>query len=387
MVNKNPLVILSAHCAPSPTSAAEIMSSLGEQYTKSREVYFITQTKFAFGENSTFGLIYGIKNPFLKSENRFLRFFGEIFCPLFLAIFFGIYLRLRLKTYDVIGYSPTALQFPLYFVFKKKAVTSILILRDIFPLWMADAGLINKQSFIFKILEFISQIQYRLVDYIAVQHQSDIKLLPSRFQEKCFELASFYSDPPSNGFISPDKSAYFNLGCFGTFGAAQGWEVAILILDKILREHDEVNISFFGSNNSSLSKNCFSLEVRDRVHIRPALYGPELISELNCIDVGFFALSDQLLNSNIPGKFINYCRYGIPTFALCDINSHVAELVRNHNLGCVLPINDVEFTVKQFREFKPTLKTLNRDLITDYFSEYHSVRSATKKLDRVLHDN
>ena len=86
-----PLIVISAHCKPLPTSAANHMCDIAEYFSERTDVFFITQTHWAFGRKTDFGKLYGIKSPFIKSTNNILRLIGEIIVPLLLSVTFGMF--------------------------------------------------------------------------------------------------------------------------------------------------------------------------------------------------------------------------------------------------------------------------------------------------------
>jgi hypothetical protein len=361
------------------------MCDLAESFTADRRVFFITQTKFSFGKKYQYGTLFGIKNPFIKSQNHHLRFLGEIIFPVLLALTFGLYCRFIVRDYDVVAYSPTALQFPLMSVLKQKNTKQVLILRDIFPGWMADANIIERSSIVFNILDKLSSVQYRLSNVIAVQCAADVDLLEARFREKCVVLNSFFKDLPTDQkIVKKINPKSVEMGCFGTFGLAQGWEDAINDIDFILLNHHNVHISFYGSNNKNLEKKLFSKEVRDRVTICGAIKGDEFSNRIKEMDIGFFSLADEIHGSNIPGKFIDYCKYGLPTFALCNSKSHIAKAIKDNRLGYVAQINDRKMVLAKFSEMLARYELINKEKIYNYFESFHSVNSAKNDIYALL---
>jgi len=379
------VIIVSAHCEPLPTSAAAHMCDLAEKLQAERAVDYMTQTKFSLGRKSRFGTVFGFRNPFIKSQNHYLRLFGELVFPLLLAATFGLYLRTCLRNYDVVAYSPTALQFPLLTILKRKDQKQFLILRDIFPQWLADANILSDKTFSFKIFKKLSSFQYYLSNVIGVQAADDIALLDPKFRQKCIVLNSFYNQHPSHQkYEKIFNRDNIEIGCFGTFGKAQGWLRAIRILDQILLSYPNVNLSYYGSNNARLNIELFSENVRGQIQIHNALTGEKFSERIQEMDIGFFSLESGISRSNIPGKFVSYCKYGIPTFALCDAQSNVANLIRDHELGCVWDIRDEIGALDAFANFESNYEKLNKRKILDYFVQHHSTSMAINCINNAL---
>ena len=123
-----------------------MMSDLARKAVISRDVYVITQTATSFGRKKDVGYVYGLRNPFIKTKSSLLRLICEIIFPILLSLSFGIYLRFKLRQYNLVLYSPTTMQWPLTIALKKRKVKQFLILRDLFPEWLADAKILGKKS-------------------------------------------------------------------------------------------------------------------------------------------------------------------------------------------------------------------------------------------------
>lgn len=380
------LIIVSAHGSPMGTSAAAHMGDLAEYLTSDREVYYITQSKFSFGRKSRQGIIFGFKNPFIKSKNLGLRFLGEVFYPFLLAITFGFYCRVFVRNYDIIAYSPTALQWPLMLILKTTRSHQILILRDLFPDWLIDTNVLTAESYVYCILKFFSHIQYYFSDIIGIQAIDDKERLPSNLRHKTVIINSFYSQLLNDISILENKNleSVVNFGCFGTFGHAQDWQKSLKIINEALLQDKKLRFHFFGSANPSLEIKCFSESVRSQVSINKTVTGSKLEEELYKTDIGFFSLSADIVNSNIPGKFITYCKYGLPTFALGNSNSYVADLITKNELGHLSNINNPNEAVSQILKISQDYKYMDKKRIGRYFVDNHSVEYVGAKIQHYL---
>ena len=266
------IIIISAHVDPLPTSAARMMSDLAETLKQHRRTYVITQTETLFGKKKNFGTVYGIRNPCIKSKSNFLRLIFEVAIPILIAFSLAIYLRFAVRKYDIVVYSPTTMQWPISLVLRKVGVKQYLILRDLFPDWLADNGILKKKSPVYKTLYALSSIQYYISDIIACQSEVDINLLPAKVRRKSTVLNSFYKrykelDIHPGG--SHEKS--IRLCYVGSFYEAQDWRYSVRLFDYILLKHPNVHIDFIGSGNPYLEKNLFAKEARNRVGIKKAI--------------------------------------------------------------------------------------------------------------------
>ena len=113
----------------------------------------------------------------LRNRSRASRLIVEIINPFFLYL---KYIRnFRHKAYDgCIVYSPSIFWYFLVKLLSKKINgKKILILRDLFPLWLAQIGMLNSNSFIYRILDYFCVRQLQTFDTILVQHADDAIIL------------------------------------------------------------------------------------------------------------------------------------------------------------------------------------------------------------------
>lgn len=382
------LIVISAHCSPMTTSAAAHMGDLAEHFLLDRKVYYITQSRFSLGRKFRYGIVFGFTNPLIKSTNLQLRFLGELIYPFLLALTFGLYCRIFVRNYDIIAYSPSALQWPLMAVLKKRKSYQILILRDLFPEWLMDSNVLIAKSYIYIILKFLSHLQYYLSDIIGVQAIDDMERLPPNLWDKTVVIKSFYSQLSKNQKIpKPEKNKKnVEFGCFGTFGYAQDWRKSLKIINEALLKDDKLRFHFVGSGNPELESACFSKSIRSQITIRKAVTGTDFEEALSNIDIGFFSLSPVIKNSNIPGKFITYCKYGLPTFALGDNKSHIAKLITENRLGYLCDINNTDEAVSQMLKISREYRDMDKTIISRYFVDNHSVEYVGARIQHLLHD-
>lgn len=116
--DRKALILVSAHLDLLPTSAAKMMSDLARKAVESHDVYVITQTTTSFGRKKDVGYVYGLRNPFIKTKSSLLRLICEIIFPILLSLSFGIYLRFKLRQYNLVLDSLTTMQWPLTIVLK-----------------------------------------------------------------------------------------------------------------------------------------------------------------------------------------------------------------------------------------------------------------------------
>ena len=228
-------------------------------------------------------------------------------------------------------------------------------------------------------LDDISRIQYSLSDVIGCQSERDIERLTPRFRAKALKLNSFY-DYNENGTFHPhDEKFNITRFCYvGSFYVAQDWKKVIKILNKVLTNNKDIRVDFFGTGNPLMTKDVFIDEVKHQVTINDPLTGNQLEACMKQYDVGLFSLSSDINNSNIPGKFLMYCKLGIPSLAIVSPDTEESAIIKDNNLGAVGNIDNETSACKAFSKVILNCRAYDSPAISNYFKKNYSVDAALK---------
>ncbi len=332
---------------PSRTSAALQMRDLAVEFLK----HGITPIVITPGTNSQIpyhlteidGIrVLKLKTIEYKNVNRIRRTIAEILMP-FLMIRNFRRSAFRKDHWDaVIWYSPTIFLGPfIYYLKKYNTGSSYLILRDIFPAWALDLGLLRKGPlyYFFRIFE---KFQYSVADYIGVQAVGNLeyfKSWPSLENKKIEVLQNWLSPKPlSSCSIDVSILTIGNRKIFiyaGNMGIAQGMGDLLNLAEALLTRSD-IGFLFIGrgsdmellkrdANKRGLVNTVFCNEI-DAGQI-PALYA-------QC-HVGLIALDARHHTHNIPGKFLSYLYSGLPVMAIINPGNDLQSIIEKNRVGRV----------------------------------------------------
>lgn len=249
----------------------------------------------------------------------------------------------------IIWYSPSIFFGPLVSVLKQKSgCRSYLIIRDIFPEWAADMGLMSR-GIPYKFFKAIANYQYSLADVIGIQSQGNDKYFKDWIKGagRRLEVLNNWIGEPATRACSIQISETVLRGrtifvYAGNMGVAQGMDVLLNLADS-LRHKSEVGFVFVGRGSESarlkreaaarnLSNTLFFDEI-DPDEI-PALYA-------QC-HVGLLALDQKHKSHIIPGKFLTYMQAGLPVLAVVNSGNDLSELIRDERVGVSIDETSVE---------------------------------------------
>jgi len=250
---------------------------------------------------------------------------------------------------SVVWYSPPVFFGPLIRLLRKRSsAVTYLILRDIFPEWALDLGLIRKGP-IYALFLLVATYQYAQADVIGVQTPSNLKYLEkwSASPNRRLEVLQNWLAPAvtSRSSIVIDNTSLAGRKIFvyvGNMGVAQGMDV-LIELARALQHRDDIGFLFVGRGSEyprlvraaeefGLSNVVFSGEV-DSGEI------PGLLAQCH---VGLLALDPRHRTHNIPGKFLAYERAGLPVLANVNNGTDLMLLINREEVGIAGAFESIE---------------------------------------------
>lgn len=248
----------------------------------------------------------------------------------------------------VIWYSPTIFFGPLIKKLKSHYNCSgYLVLRDIFPQWALDTGILRR-GIVYFFLRIYEKMQYDLADFIGVQSPKNLDYFKSGQNLKTENIEVLYnwvdlgehiveqSDIRSK--LNLENKIIFFYG--GNIGEAQSLDNIIsLAYDTRWNEKLFYLIIGDGSESSRLKKKIESLELSN-IKILSSVSQHIYLSIVASIDVGIISLNPKFKTQNFPGKMLSYMFYSKPILAAINRGNDLEDLILTNNVGLVCLSSD-----------------------------------------------
>mgnify|MGYP006083942839 CR=1 FL=1 len=282
-----------------------------------------------------------------------------------------------------INYSPTIFFGPLARRFRKRGTYIYLVLRDMFPQWVIDQGIIKEKSLPAFIFRHYEKINYQTANCIGVMSKANLDVFREKFPsfDNVKILRNWASlDPVSlnNGadaFRSKlglvDKVVFFY---GGNIGHAQDME-NIMRLARNLKTTKEVHFLLIGQGDEfSLIQHLKHKWGLDNVTILPAVSQKEFSNILATVDVGLFSLSYKHSAHNFPGKLLAYMVESKPILGSVNPGNDLLELINGSEAGAVFingddtSLADAAMTLATDVELRVRAGAKAQDLLQQQFS-------------------
>lgn len=293
----------------------------------------------------------------------------------------------------VAWYAPSIFHGPLVNTLKQRSgCKGYLIIRDIFPEWAVDMGLMGR-GLPYRFFDAVARYQYSVADVIGVQTPGNEAYFERWRQQagRRLEVLQNWLDKPAQApcsiRVKDTRLAGRKVFVYaGNMGIAQGMDVLLDLADK-LRARTDVGFLFVGRGSESArlareakKRGLDNVVFFDEIH-------PDEIPDLYAqCSVGIVALDPRHKSHNIPGKFLTYMQSGLPVLANVNAGNDLAQLIRQERVGQVCENNDADELLSLAERLlaqvstDPDLPERCRHLFERQFSAEQAVRQIVSAL-------
>lgn len=290
-----------------------------------------------------------LKAPRTKDVGYVRRTLGELLMP------FSMLLQLRKSPLahacweGIVWYAPSIFHAPLAQILKRSnGCKGYLIIRDIFPNWAVDMGLMRR-GLPYLFFDMMARYQYSVADIIGVQTPGNQAYFdcwqrqPGRRLEVLQNWLDIPAAVPCSIRINETRLRGRKIFVYaGNMGVAQGMDVLLDLADKLYSRQD-VGFLFVGRGSEVGRLRAAAQERQlDNVVFFEEIHPDEIPGLYAQCSVGIVALDPRHKSHNIPGKFLTYMQSGLPVLANINRGNDLAHLVRSEQVGQICESNQVD---------------------------------------------
>lgn len=253
------------------------------------------------------------------------------------------------RNYDgIIYYSPSIFWSIIVARLKKLwGCESYLILRDIFPQWTIDNGILKENSLKHKYFKYFEKINYQSADTIGVMSLSNLNYFKEKgVNVEKFEILFNWSKKvevkPHDNFHRKKLGLEDKIVLFygGNIGQAQHM-INLVRLAINLKEDGNIHFLFVGKGDEvDLILRAKKKHGLDNITYLEAVDQETYFEMLNEFDIGLFSLHPGHKTHNFPGKLLGYMAYSKPILGCANIGNDLKEIINEAKAGYVVNSED-----------------------------------------------
>ena len=294
-----------------------------------------------------------LKAPRTKDIGYVRRTLGELIMP------FAMLHQLRKSPLvderweGVVWYAPSIFHGPLVSALKNSSgCKGYLIIRDIFPEWAVDMGLMGR-GLPYRFFDAAARYQYSVADVIGVQTLGNLGYFDRWRQQpgRQSEVLQNWLDKPALARcpIRVNETSLDGRKVFvyaGNMGIAQSMDI-LLDLAEQMRSRIDVGFLFVGrGSDAARLKGSAKDRKLDNVLFYDEIHPDEIPDLYAQCHAGIVALDPRHKSHNIPGKFLTYMQSGLPVLANINAGNDLAQMIRDEQVGQVCESNSVDDLVQ-----------------------------------------
>lgn len=242
----------------------------------------------------------------------------------------------------LVWYSPTIFLGPMIRALKRRhGCRSYLILRDLFPDWAVDAG-VMRRGLAYRFLKRVERAQYAAADVIGVQTSANEPLVAADSPPgaRIETLHNWLAKPelvPTSIYLSAGPLAGRTIFAYtGNMGAAQGMD-CLIDLARRMKDRSDAGFLFVGRGTDVPRLRAIADAQRlDNVQFIDEVDSEEIPGILAQCHVGLIALDPRHTTHNVPGKLLTYLHAGLPVLARINAGNDLEALIKDEGIGFVV---------------------------------------------------
>jgi glycosyltransferase involved in cell wall biosynthesis len=305
--------------------------------------------------------------------------------------------EIKSGTFDgIIYYSPSIFWGMLVNRLKKKCCCpAYLVLRDLFPQWVIDAGMLKENSLIARYFRFFEHYSYKQADQIGLMSEKNLDLFrlqnnkyPSEVLRNWAKIYLTCGKDVSKNSIREKLNLHNKIIFFygGNIGHAQDM-ANLMRLVKNMQIHEDAHFLFVGQGDEVNLINSLAKEWNlENFTYLPSVNQDEFKNILAEVDIGLFSLSANHTAHNFPGKLLGYMVDSLPILGSVNKGNDLLDLVNDNEAGFIHVNGEDEnlFSSAEQLYFDESLRRKIGGNAKQLLINQFSVNSAAKHIEKCL---
>lgn len=223
-----------------------------------------------------------------------------------------------------------------------------LILRDFFPQWVIDSGMISANSLIAKFFKYFEYRNYSAANRIGIMSGANLKWFEENFPKfKNGEVLYNWTSPKQiiskislrEKYSLKDKVIFFY---GGNIGHAQYMKNLLDLAGKLNSRKDVFFVFIGAGDEEDLVRESILRQNLTNCILLESVSQDIFESYLTEVDVGLFTLHPDHKTHNFPGKILGYVQTGLPILGAVNQGNDLKNLINEAGAGFISDSGDLD---------------------------------------------
>jgi colanic acid biosynthesis glycosyl transferase WcaI len=295
----------------------------------------------------------------LNKDVLILRFVNLV--TISMSIFVNAWLRIGKHDVVLVVTNPPLLPFLVSLVCQLRGAKCLLLIHDVYPEVLIAAGMVQESSVLARIGDWLSRKLYQSVARIIVLGR-DMAHLVGRKVAGTSSRTVIITNWADLDLVAPGNrrenvllselglSDRFVIQYAGNMGRTHGLEILAEVAQR-LDSSNNIHFLFIGSGGK---RRQLELAIKHNELSNSTLLKPfsrdDLTVVLDACDIAIISFVPGMAGVSVPSRLYNIMASGKPIVAVADADSELALVVREEQIGWVVPPNDVDGIVAAILE-------------------------------------
>ena len=228
---------------------------------------------------------------------------------------------------------------------KKYNSKAYLVIRDIFPKWAIESGLLKK-GLLYNYFKITEKSLYSSCNVIGIEAKSDLEYFENYGLNKSIKIEVLNNWGSSLGQIddylsdNPLDDRKVNIVYGGNMGDAQDILSLVNSIDYSILGQRAIMLLMGDGNQFDKIKNTINKKNLTNIVLMPTVDRKRYLSLMSKADIGLVSLSKKMSSNNYPLKMIGYMQLSKPILASVNKNNEIIQMIENYNVGLVSLASD-----------------------------------------------
>ena len=318
------------------------------------------------------------------------------------AMLLEVILRVRRGDLVIVVTNPPTLPLVVRMACRLRGARCILLVHDVYPEVLGATGMLRRESIAYRILDRFSRLLYRGFDRVVVIGRDMQELVAQKtgHPQADLPIITNWGDPraivPSEG-TNPFRERHGLGGKFvvqygGNIGRTHGVD-ALLGAAKALAEDRSIHFLVIGEGARKRAiEDAITRISLPNITLLSSVPRNELSLALSAAEVALITLVPGMRGVSVPSRMYNILAAGKPIIAMADEGSELALVVREEQVGWVIPPADVDALVRTIHEAKARFEQLDamgkrgREAVERRYRLDHVIRDWTELVRGLMID-